>query len=435
VIALGAATVLLGAIPSLDAAALRAAVGSVSAVAWVALLGAGWALCLAGGLFLLFLAIAVVHDGLVRSHDGPGPRPMGREAAAVAGGAGLLLAAWLLLPPWTPLLLHAGCLAAALAALAGPGGPDAPLLWKRRSAPGAVCSVSLRMHTLAGTATVALLLADALLLVRGEPGGRVHATLPITTGLVHAFSWCCGAGLLAWTWLVAGSAVQARGFDPARPCRPETAATAADRAAGGTAAWLRRRGEIRCRRRLVRGLEGLFRRAARRRFRQGSGFWVAPWQWFCTGLTRDEDERDMDWRDGTLLMETIGPSYRRVFPRTVLHHAGEVMRGLQIDLIFVEDGVGFRRLRRVLRMAFELDDILGRRGRAEEHHFTGLPGVRVVIHDFDMDGTARHGRTGYPEPDYENLGRARILHVFRDRGESESPAGAPRDRSGVPVPA
>jgi hypothetical protein len=109
------------------------------------------------------------------------------------------------------------------------------------------------------------------------------------------------------------------------------------------------------------------------------------------------------------------------------------MAGLQVDLVFVEDGVGFRRFRRVLRMAFEVHDMLGPRARAEERHFTGLPGVSVVIHDFTMEEPFRRVRAGYPEPDYETVGRARILHVFRDRGEEDATVDAPRDRRGAPV--
>ena len=40
----------------------------------------------------------------------------------------------------------------------------------------------------------------------------------------------------------------------------------------------------------------------------------------------------------------------------------------------------------------------------------------------------------YPEPRFEDLGRARILHVFRDRGEHEELIENPFDFSSSPVP-
>jgi hypothetical protein len=109
-----------------------------------------------------------------------------------------------------------------------------------------------------------------------------------------------------------------------------------------------------------------------------------------------------------------------------------MMRALEIDLIFVEDGVGFRRFVRVLRMMFEHYDIFGGRRRADELHFRGVPGTRVLIHEYQL--TEPFKSDVYPEPDYENLGRARILHVFRDRGEQEEPLETPLDFTFTPVP-
>ncbi len=474
---LAAVPVLLLLFPAFDAAAAREGIRSVLATGWLLVLGAAWALFAGGGFYLLFLTLALTHDELVRSHTGPGPRPRHRETLAFAFWPAAVLAGWTFLPASAPLAVLAACLAAAVLALALPGGPDVALLWKRKEGSGALRSVPWRTHTLAGTAAVGLLVADSLLLVKGDAlrgGGeeRLLGALPVTAALVSLFAWTGAAALLAWSHLVVRTALLARFRDPARPLLPtvlvadllpraersrvaealgrsglrarfgpsrprpgEVVATLSGEPTAQEAGRIRRRWENGCRRLLLRGLEKLFKKAAARRFQQGNGFWVAPWHWFCVGLSRDEDERAMDWKEGTFFLETVGPSYHRVFPRAVLHHAHEVMRGLQVDLVFVEDGVGFRRLRRVLRMAFELHDIFGGRGRAEEHHFTGLPGVRVLLHEFDMAEPLLARREGYPEPDYESVGRARILHVFRDRGECEETSDAPRDRRGVPVPA
>ena len=460
----------------------------MSGAGWLLLLGGGWVLLGGGAFYLLFLAFALTHDELVRSHKGPGPRPRGREALAMAGWTAALLAGWTLLPSWAPLAVHASCLAAALVALALPGGPDVPLLWKRGGGERRVFATSWRTHTLAGTAWVALLLADATLFLgtgdlRGRDGAAAAAVLPFTTGLASLFAWTGAAALAAWCHLVLRIALLARLRDPSRPRpvpvfvagrlsarerrgarddlegagfrvrfapgRPGPTDAVVEPGAGGTgfgpALSLRdlaapdsrrrivRRHEVRCRRLLARGLQTLFRRASARRFRQGTGFWVAPWHWFCIGLSRDEDERVLDGKEGTFFLETVGPAYHRVFPPEALAHVRRVMRDLQVDLVFVEDGVGFRRFRRVLRMDFEGHDMLGSGGRAEDRHFAGLPGVRVLLIEFTMEEPFRAKRPGYPEPDYETVGRARILHVFRDRGESEETADAPRDRRGEPL--
>jgi hypothetical protein len=491
--------VLLALLPSLDPASLRAGVRAVSGTAWLVLLGGCWALFGAGSLYLLFMTCALTHDELVRSHAGPGPRPRGREALCLAGWTFFVLAACSLLPPWASLAVLVACLLVAVAALGLPGGPDVSLLWKTPGEGGRLLSASWRTHTLAATALLGLLLADVALFflctrLRLAPDLRpdhraaaVASALPLTSGLAVLFTWCGAAALATWCHLALRTALLARLRDPARP-RPVPVfvadplpAAARDRvrdalegagfrvrfapgrpgpvdavvslAADGpvpagsipidpralaspeTRRRLARRHEIRCRRALLRGLESLFRRAAGREFRRGAGFWVAPWHWFCIGLSRDEDERSVEWKEGTFFLETVGPAYHRHFPREALFHAHRVMADLQVDLVFVEDGVGFRRFARVLRMAFEVHDMLGAKGRAQERHFTGLPGVRVLIHEYTMEEPLRARRKGYPEPDYETVGRARILHVFRDRGEDESPVDAPRDRSGVPVPA
>jgi hypothetical protein len=195
---------------------------------------------------------------------------------------------------------------------------------------------------------------------------------------------------------------------------------------------LQRRDEIQRRRALMRGLEKLLKHAARRRYDRGQGFWLAPHYWFISGMTRDVDEEQCDLAEGTMISGLVGPSYHRVLPHAARHHAHVLLRALEVDLIFLEDGVGFRGLRRVLRVLFEHFDMHGGRQRLEERHCAGLPGLRVVLHDYELGAPLQRKR--YPEPDYDTLGRARILHVFKDRGESEELIDAPRDLEDVPVP-
>src|SRR5262249_9961202 len=69
---------------------------------------------------------------------------------------------------------------------------------------------------------------------------------------------------------------------------------------------LLRRDEVQKRRRLMAGLERLFKHAAGRTFRRGSGYWVAPHFWFIPGLTRDTPEDDLDLDRSTILSGIIG---------------------------------------------------------------------------------------------------------------------------------
>jgi hypothetical protein len=192
-----------------------------------------------------------------------------------------------------------------------------------------------------------------------------------------------------------------------------------------------RRDQIQKRRVFLRTLQSILKQARRRRYEKSTGFWIAPHYWFILGLTRDTAERSAD-EDQTTLLEVIPPLYHQAFPRAVRRHFLEVCRGVEIDLIFLEDGVQWHELRRVLRMLFEHYDVHGGRRRIEELHFRGVPRVRVIIHEFELGADWQRGQ--YPEPDFEDLARARVLHVFRDRGDEEVPLETPLDWDRMPSP-
>jgi hypothetical protein len=336
--------------------------------------------------------------------------------------------------------------------------------------------------TLAVVALVLTALGDRVVGVQGPE------TMPITSLLGLVLAWLAPGALTA---LLAQMAL-GRYFDPARPARPVahvTGSKSEDRPAlrqwfarrgwtvrfgrrpapldvplilvaekvptvddeprwplpvtladlesdAGTWERLRRRDEIQCRRKVLSALERLFKLAGSRPRRGGSGYWVAPHFWFVTGLMRDtqrDADDEFDLADGAILAGTVGPPYHRLLPRAARHHVYTMLRALHVDLIFVEDGVTFKRLKKVLRVLFEVYDVHGGRRPAEEVDFRGLPGTKVLIHDFQFDEPFRSET--YPEPKYDYLGRARILHVFRDRGEHEEPLEAPFDFGRTPVPA
>jgi len=410
-----------------------------------------WAVLLVGILSALLLPVMLA-DARLRER-----RIAGRHREVVllwigAGNALGLLVLALLLPPWVALAAaFSGVVSGAWLYL--PADPPLRFAWKRRI-DGAAATLAAPLW-LAGWRLFHFGLFLALVLVAsGSVLGGVHTSPGLTEllGLVLAWSMAGASMLLAvregWHgWrarlanparplryriLVAGDPDEAlrdqvrRHLEPAGfevrfdpgPCDAAIEIAAED----GPAEWprrvsplrlsdpelhrqLRRRAEHQARRRLRRGLKRLFALAdvRRRKLPEGIGHWIAPHLWFVLHMGRDGQDE----------LETVGPPYHDLLPRSARHHLFVVLEALDVDLIFVEDGVGFRRFQRVLAMTFEFHDMFGTRS-LEERHFQGLPGIRVLIEELCLDEPLRASR--YPEPDYEQLARARILHVFRDRG-------------------
>ncbi|MEX0866788.1 MAG: hypothetical protein WD030_05475 [Pirellulales bacterium] len=221
-------------------------------------------------------------------------------------------------------------------------------------------------------------------------------------------------------------------LDPWEPPRWPLPLSLAELESKDTQFRLRRRDEIQKRRHLLRVLSRLFKHAARHKYEEGSGYFLGLHLWYVLGLVRDEPETRTYDRYDTLLHDIIGPPYWRAFPLAVRQHFRDICEALAIDLIYIEDGVTYRRFVRVVRAMFEHYDMHGGQEPAEERHFTGLPGVRVVIHDLKPEVAPDFQQ--YPEPEYDDISRARVLHVFRDRGEMEAMDEIPIDFSDVPVP-
>jgi hypothetical protein len=186
--------------------------------------------------------------------------------------------------------------------------------------------------------------------------------------------------------------------------------------------FLRHRLRVRALRILRRGIRKLWRVARARRYSRGCAFWFLPWCWFVPHLSRDANEERLA-PDQPILEEGIGPPYSALFPWPVRLILGEVTRRTGIHAILVEDGVRARAICRVLACLFAVDELFDGTARAEEHHFRGLPGIRTVIHEVELGRPWQ--QSGYPEPDYEDVGRGRILHVFRDREQDPDEAHVP----------
>lgn len=482
--------VLLLGIHSLPLAA-RAFLVNIWYLGYLVALVALWA-ALGAGTFMAFVVPwAMIHDACVTRAGAQGGRSQRVEGLALVAYFGSLIVARFYLPPWMPLLVCVLALLVNLATIAVPSNPDVKFIWRYRNDDPKVRAIpwgrwvtcEFTFMTLAALDLVFLSLGAMVLGDSAVDPGTVDV-MPVTTYLGLLLSWLSAGALTA----LVVQTVLGRLRDPARPAPPrihiQGAASAALRQAvergirqrGWKSVWngapaptdvevalvaeavpvgehgptwplrvtadelsdpetlrrLARRHEILMRRALTAGLERLFKLAASRSFRRGSGMWIAPHLWFIPGLSRDTPEDELDLERSTILSGVIGLPYHRVLPRSVRHHAYVMLRALQVDLIFVEDGVGFRRFRRVLRMLYELYDVYGGKRRADEVHFQGVPGVRVLIHDYQLDEPFKSET--YPEPDYENLGRARILHVFKDRGEQEEPLETPQDFTNMPMP-
>jgi hypothetical protein len=490
IVGMAALTVILWLVSSHAPHNVRTAIMTVSYVGYLVLLVGLW-LSLAFAIMLVaFVSVAVIHDSLIHRHRGTGIRARRGVGVALMIWFGLLTLTGALVP-----LRFAPAVCLTLAAVYLLGAMPArrfvvQFLWRPhdsiqvRSMPWARWVTCQFM--LIGFGVLALIYASCGAVIAGDE--TAHAVMPLTV-LLGAFLAWLGPGLLA---LLCVLTVVSRQRDPSRHARPvahvtlhpgapsrsevkrsfirrgwkvrfapspsqrldvrvEVAAAALpldrtpdiwpciitrpDLDRDGLFVRLARRDEIQKRRRFLSGLETLMK-YARSGSHSGSGYWLSPQYWFVPGLMRDsrpgEDDSDTELGESPLLTSCVGPPYYRMFPRQVRKHMYDVLRGTQVDLIFFEDGLGFKKLRRALRVLFEVFDVHAGRRPAEEVDFRGLPGLRVIIHDYQFDEPFK--AENYPEPKYEMLGRARILHVFRDRGGDKELIEPPFDYDRRPAP-
>lgn len=438
-----------------------------------------------------FVAWGGVHDYFVTRHQGSGVRDRRAESFCLRGGIVVILFGIVMLPPWTPLAVLA--ILMLLWTIPFLSYRDRfQILWKRRDADEVHAVDGCFAIWLSCVAPV-LLVAFLILLSRGSalhdfgPITPAFMVMPITSGLGIALSWTVTAAMLVKVASSLRLFWMRRGLSLARKVLPvlhvegkltrrekkllRTEATAtgwrlrfAPRAPQSTdvkvrfcrhldeqdSSWplpitlksfsssdiqyrLTRRDEIQSRRLVLHGLERIFKRAARLSDHSGTGFLVGVQHWFMLGLLRDKEPDFTQDREATVADMIVGPPYHTVIPLPARRNFRKLLNALAIDVIFIEDGVSFKKFVRAMRVAFEIYDIHGGQRRAEERDFHGLPGLRVMLHEISMIETTHQVERGYPEPDYEDFGRARILHIFKDRGEHEEWEPLPWETDDVPL--
>lgn len=157
---------------------------------------------------------------------------------------------------------------------------------------------------------------------------------------------------------------------------------------------------------------------------RGEGFLFAPHWWPSDRMYRDS------WHEDDLSEGSAGPDFHRHYGRPARRLLRRLLRALAIDLIYIEDGVPAARLGDVMRFLFRRFDVVrsgaGREEPLGERDLVSPPGIHLALQEIEIDVRTREVETGYHEPSYESLSRARILLVLRERGgEEDVPADDP----------
>ncbi len=221
---------------------------------------------------------------------------------------------------------------------------------------------------------------------------------------------------------------EATEFDPRWPLK----VSLADLQAGAVRERFARRDEIQLRRRFFRGLRTLMKQARTEDRSKGGGYWLAPHWWFFNGLGREDGDATKRAEDGEGSLRSVGPAFSSVFGRRARQHMHQILRGVEIDVIYLEDGVGVKQLIQVFRAILEIYDVYGGKKRVDDHSFVGIQKVRVVVHDLGPEKPLVSVK--YRQPKFDDLSRGRVLHIFRDRGDYEEVSDIPFDYSSEPSP-
>ncbi len=457
----------LGLIEILVPASLRSGLGAISASLYLVVLVALWA-----GLIVAWFGYGILAGSLVadlrhaRAENAgrlDAERPSGTwlTVAILVGSIVAALGGVSAVVPFAGLL---GCVASALLILTVREAYATEIVFRSQDEAEEV-GIPLPPFLLPQCLLAALIPMFLILVACGNEalggdGGAI--AMPVSTVLGRAAAWaaCCGAGVMTFYFVGFVDRARRDRLERSVPKRivaasllsaPATAALAADGWQIFTApeeaprdavpldpkhvdastpaareALLRRRRVV-LRRLVRRGLRRVLRRAARHEYREGAGFVIAPHLWFVPRLTRDEDESHPETRLGTFA-QTLGPDWAAAISGAARQHLANVLGCLEIDLIFLEDGVGHAGLRRVLTVLYEVFDVHDGGRAVRDRDFAGLSGLCVLLHEYGPQ--TRFSSDVYPEPNFKDVSRARLLHVFKDRGgeEERDTVTSPRER-------
>jgi len=168
------------------------------------------------------------------------------------------------------------------------------------------------------------------------------------------------------------------------------------------------------RRDFYRGFSRLLKTAAGFEFASGGGFLVSPHHFFVEGMHRD----DPGGPEGEARI--VGPLFSDLWGLRTRQFLHECFTGMGVDILYFEDSIRWAQLEQVLDQAFEAFLRSDDKRPLRESDFRFLNGVRVFLEDLEP-AREREKREGYPEPHFENLSRARVLIVCKDRGGERDP--------------
>jgi hypothetical protein len=158
------------------------------------------------------------------------------------------------------------------------------------------------------------------------------------------------------------------------------------------------------------------------------GIWIGPQHWFELAASAPAPEGAPTRR---CFDSRVGPRFDSRLDWRTRADLLRLCHRLEVDHLFVEHGVEPAALGRVLEQMFEVEDVFGPGVRLEPRHLRFVPGVRAELHELAERADA--GLGAWSEPEYDQLSRARILHLGRDRGGDSSAADEPRTHVGRPM--
>ncbi|MEK7483836.1 MAG: hypothetical protein AABZ60_05850 [Planctomycetota bacterium] len=181
-----------------------------------------------------------------------------------------------------------------------------------------------------------------------------------------------------------------------------------------TAFTIDRKDRLQKKRQFLRGMKKLFKIGNAQENKSGDGYILGPWWWLTQGLRRNEEEFSFQNYFNTF----IGPHFQVLYRKPIRQYIYQIFRSIDIDFLYLEDGVSFNGFKKVMDAILEHYDMKGPGHPIEERHFLQLNGIKVIIDEFGSE-ERRFSSSGYPEPEFTGISRARIMQIFKDRGDQK----------------